>query len=158
MSVTPLDSRVETLYHGTLAANWRSLFNRPLPPPTRHDTNNPNAYDRSLLEPGEVLQGGRTFAHNVVIDSNDFVAPLQDPYGRPWRNNHLNLGGIDGLALRGNRLSRPGGFDPETSGADIVLYSSKQVDIAGNECMDAAGNTVPCVSKNSSSCKSVAKC
>lgn len=129
-----------------------------LPPPTRHDTNNPNAHDTCLLEPGEVLQGGRTFAHNIVIESNEFVAPLQDPFGQPWLNNHLNLGGIDGLALRDNRLSRPGGFDPEASGADIVVYSSEQLDIRRNSCMDAAGKAIPCVSKNASSCRSVTKC
>ena len=32
MSVTPLDSRVETLYHGTLAANWRSILRSSIDP------------------------------------------------------------------------------------------------------------------------------
>jgi hypothetical protein len=127
-----------------------------LPPPTRHDHNSPNA--QHLLEPGQLLHGGRTFARNIVIESNEFVAPLHDPFGHPWRNNHLHLGGIDGLTLRDNRLSRPGGFDPEVSGADIVVYSSMQLDVGGNTCTDADGRVVSCVSKNASSCGSITKC
>jgi len=147
----------------SIAAEWNAKDDwcdtgGTLPPPTRHDNNNPNEYDKCLLEPGQVLQGGKTFAQNIVIESNEFVAPLQDPFGDAWRNNHLNLGGIDGLVLRNNRLTRPGGFDPEVSGADIVLYSNKQVHEGGNSCVDGEGKPVPCVSKNASRCSSVTKC
>ena len=62
------------------------------------------------------------------------------------------------LDLRDNRLSRPGGLDPEASGADIVVYSSKQLDVGGNTCADGEGRAVACVSKNASSCGSVTKC
>ena len=54
--------------------------------------------------------------------------------------------------------SRPGGLDPETNGADIVVYSSKQVDVGGNTCADGEGRALACVSKNASSCGSVTKC
>lgn len=131
-----------------------------MPPPTRHDPNNPNPYDTCLQEPGQVLQSGLQFAHNIVIESNEFIAPVQDPYGHPWRNNHLNLGGIDGLVLRSNRFSR-GDFAPEASGADIVLYmySNKQLDVADNACEGVKGKVVPCISKNASDCGgSVTKC
>ena len=128
-----------------------------LPPPTQHDHNNPNPSDECLLEPGQLLQGGRTFARDIQIEDNVFVAPQADPFGRPWRNNHLHLGGVDGLTLRNNHLARPGGYDAEASSADIVLYSNKEVAVGGNTCAIAEG-AVPCVLKNASTCGSVSKC
>jgi hypothetical protein len=117
------------------------------------------------------LEGGYTFAKRIAIESNVFVSPATDPFGNAWKNNFLNLGGVDGLTVRNNSFTRRVGAVEGVSAADVVVYSSKSIKVEGNRCyvyvasrssgsgIAARAAVVPCVMKNASGCAvSVSKC
>lgn len=131
-----------------------------LPPPiTPNNANEPvHGFNGGhLTEPGLDLHGF-TFARNVTIRSNAFVSPATDPYGKPWKNNFLNLGGVDGLVVTNNSFVRRAARDKD-SAADLVVYSNTNAVLTANRCLDMFGAEVECVVRNETTCaSSVNKC
>ena len=126
-----------------------------LPPPFTPDNAGDIVvgWDRGhIQEPGNMLTGGRTFARNITILNNVFIAPKSDPWGGEWGNNFLHLGGVDGLVVRRNVMRRRAKRS-NASGADVVVYSSTNVAVEGNRCeLEGQAGELPCVMKNETTC------
>lgn len=161
-SVWQLTEPVAIAVEWLAVGGWCDLGGTLPPPVTPDNAGDPvRGWDGGhLTEPGSDLQGGATFAKNITIEANVFVAPATGPYGRPWMNNFLNLGGVNSLMVRNNTLIRRA--PPSVgAGADMVLYSNPGAVIQANRCFGsgAAENAVECLIRNSSSCNtSVSHC
>ena len=112
----------------------------------------------NVVEPGQVLMNGFTSTANIRVEGNVFTAPQADPLGDEWQNNFLNVGAVDGLIIRNNTFQR---LRPRSgvSGADVVVYNSKHVEVGDNRCFDHQMSRVTCVEKNERTCEDVvSKC
>ena len=140
-----------------------------LPPPfTPNNAADPiHGWDGGhLTEPGNVLDEGRTFARNISIVGNVFIAPKDDPFDGVWGNNFLHLGGVDGLTVQNNTMVRRAPFVANLSAADVVHYSNKALQIEDNRCgvlkedvvdtrLHFDIESVPCRIKDEAACNGV---
>jgi DUF971 family protein len=125
-----------------------------LPPPIVRHVGDKNG--GRITEPGAYLQGHQVY-HNVTVTGNRFVGPttptLEDANSLSMSNAHgsgeyvwseyfISLGAIDGLTLSSNRMVTPAGL--ERAGADIVLYSNTNAEVAEDNVCFLGPLAVPC--------------
>eukprot|EP00040_Diaphanoeca_grandis_P026224 m.146702 g.146702 ORF g.146702 m.146702 type:complete len:837 (+) comp30490_c0_seq2:212-2722(+) len=93
--------------------------------------------DGRITEPGEPMTAGTIFS-NATISNNIFIAQHNwTAAGRPhqtntWDSNFIRIGTTHGVTVVNNEFRRLSGVN--VFAADVVVYSSSDVDVADNTC------------------------